>query len=95
MPNGSGACDTALARLAALDGELAGLARRSGSAGGLGAGLGAAVAGVTVWGVLLPGVAAVAAGSLGRVPLAAAVLTALAAFEASPRPTWTRRRGGR
>jgi len=46
------------------------------------------VAGVTVWVVLLLGVAAVAAGPLSRVPLAAAVLTALAAFEAvAPLPT--------
>src|SRR6185437_14934485 len=62
--------------------------RGSGSGEGLGAGLGAAVAGVTVWAVLLLGVAAVAAGPLGRVPLAAAVLTALAAFEAvAPLPS--------
>ncbi len=83
-----GACDDALAGLVAADRDLTRLARTSGSGEGLGAGLGAAVAGVTVWAVLLLGVAAVAAGPLGRVPLAAAVLTALAAFEAvAPLPS--------
>jgi ATP-binding cassette, subfamily C, bacterial CydC len=77
-----GACDDALAGLAAADRDLTVLARGSGSGEGLGAGLGVGVAGVTVWVVLLLGVAAVAAGPLSRVPLAAAVLTALAAFEA-------------
>ena len=83
-----GACDDALAGLEASDRDLTALARTSGSGEGLGAGLGAAVAGVTVWGVLLVGVAAVAAGPLSRVPLAAGVLTALAAFEAvAPLPS--------
>ena len=83
-----GACDDALAGLAAADRDLTTLARTSGSGEGVGVGLGTAVAGVTVWAVLLLGVAAVAAGPLSRVPLAAAVLTALAAFEAvAPLPT--------
>jgi ATP-binding cassette, subfamily C, bacterial CydC len=77
-----GACDDALAGLTATDRDLTALAGRSGSGEGLGAGLGAGVAGLTVWAVLLLGVALVAAGPLSRVPLAAAVLTALAAFEA-------------
>jgi thiol reductant ABC exporter CydC subunit len=77
-----GACDDALAGLSAADRDLTALARRSSSGEGLGVGLGTAVAGITVWVVLLLGVAAVAAGPLSRVPLAAAVLTALAAFEA-------------
>ena len=77
-----GACDEALDGLAVADRDLTTLARGSGSGEGLGAGLGAAVAGVTVWMVLLLGLAAVAAGPLSRVPLAAAVLTALATFEA-------------
>jgi hypothetical protein len=47
---------------------------------GLGSGLSAAIAGLTLWGVLMLGVAA--AGTLGRVPLAVITLTALAAFEA-------------
>src|SRR5262249_3413222 len=38
--------------------------------------------GLTVWGVLLLGVAAVGDGTLTRVPLAVVTLTALAAFEA-------------
>ncbi len=37
---------------------------------------------MTLWGVLLLGVAAVESGTLGRVPLAVLALTALAAFEA-------------
>ena len=41
-----------------------------------------AVTGVTVWAVLLLGVAATGAGALSRVPLAVLTLTALAAFEA-------------
>jgi ATP-binding cassette, subfamily C, bacterial CydC len=83
-----GACDDALAGLAAADRDLTGLARGSGSGEGLGAGLGAGVAGITVWVVLLVGVALVATGPLSRVPLAAAVLTALAAFEAvAPLPS--------
>jgi ATP-binding cassette, subfamily C, bacterial CydC len=83
-----GACDDALAGLVAADRDLTAMARTSGSGEGLGAGLGTAVAGLTVWAVLLVGVAAVAAGPLSRVPLAAAVLTALAAFEAvAPLPT--------
>ena len=77
-----GACDDALAGLAVADRDLTQLARTSGSGEGLGVGLGTGVAGVTVWAVLLLGVAGVAAGPLSRVPLAAAVLIALAAFEA-------------
>ncbi len=41
-----------------------------------------AVTGLTVWGVLLLGVAATGTGALSRVPLAVLTLTALAAFEA-------------
>ena len=41
-----------------------------------------AVTGLTVWAVLLLGVAATGAGALSRVPLAVLTLTALAAFEA-------------
>ena len=40
------------------------------------------VTGLTVWGVLLLGVAATGTGALSRVPLAVLTLTALAAFEA-------------
>jgi len=77
-----GATDAALARAAAADEELTMLARRSASASGLGTGLTAAASGLTLWLVLLAGVAAVGAGALTRVPLAVVTLTALAAFEA-------------
>jgi thiol reductant ABC exporter CydC subunit len=74
--------ETALADVTAADGKLTRLARRSASGEALGAGLGAAAAGLTLWGVLLLGVAAVSGGALTRVPLAVLTLTALAAFEA-------------
>jgi thiol reductant ABC exporter CydC subunit len=77
-----GACDAALAAVAGADRRLTALARRGAAAAGLGSGLMAAAAGLTLWGVLLLGVAAVAGGTLTRVPLAVLTLTALAAFEA-------------
>ena len=77
-----GADEDALSAVVASDATLTGLARRSAAAAGLGAGLMTAVTGLTVWGVLLLGVAAVSDGTLTRVPLAVLVLTALAAFEA-------------
>jgi ATP-binding cassette, subfamily C, bacterial CydC len=77
-----GAVESGLGRARAADAELTRLARRSAGASGLGAGLTAAVSGLTLWGVLLLGVAATGAGNLGRVPLAVITLTALAAFEA-------------
>jgi ATP-binding cassette, subfamily C, bacterial CydC len=77
-----GAEQEALRRAAAADGELTRLARRTAAASGLGSGLTAVVAGLTLWGVLLLGVAVTGAGGLGRVPLAVITLTALAAFEA-------------
>ena len=77
-----GAQDAALAAADAADRRLTVLARRSAAAAGLGSGLMVAVAGLTVWGVLVLGVAAVADGTLTRVPLAVLALTALAAFEA-------------
>ncbi len=77
-----GAVEAGLDRTRAADAELTGLARRSAAASGLGAGLTAVVSGLTLWGVLLLGVAATGAGHLGRVPLAVITLTALAAFEA-------------
>ena len=46
------------------------------------AGLMSAVTGLTLWGVLLLGVAATGTGALCRVPLAVLTLTALASFEA-------------
>ena len=77
-----GAQDAGLAAAAAADRQLTSLARRSAAAAGLGSGLMAAVSGLTLWGVLVLGVAAVAGGTLTRVPLAVLTLTALAAFEA-------------
>jgi ATP-binding cassette subfamily C protein CydC len=77
-----GAEATALSRLHEADAELTALARRNAAIQALGAALGSLAAGVTVWGVLLLGVSAVEGGALGRVPLAAMVLAALAAFEA-------------
>jgi thiol reductant ABC exporter CydC subunit len=77
-----GAQEDALRAVTGCDARLTALARRSALAGGLGDGLMTAATGLTVWGVLLLGVAAVSAGSLTRVPLAVVTLTALAAFEA-------------
>jgi len=77
-----GAEDASIARLAAKDAELTKLAQRSATANGLGTGLTALISGLTVWGVLILGVAAVGTGTFSRVPLAVLTLTALAAFEA-------------
>jgi ATP-binding cassette, subfamily C, bacterial CydC len=77
-----GAEQAALASVAAADADLTTQARRNAAASGLGAGLSSAVAGLTLWGVLLLGVAATGDGALGRVPLAVLTLTALASFEA-------------
>lgn len=77
-----GAQGRAVAAVAAADTDLAGHERRNAFVQALGAGLAAAVSGLTVWAVLLLGVSAVRDGALGRVPLAALTLTALAAFEA-------------
>ena len=78
----SGGQDAALARAAAADSQLTSSARRSAAASGLGSGLMTGLSGLTLWGVLMLGVAAVSAGTLTRVPLAVLALTALAAFEA-------------
>jgi ATP-binding cassette, subfamily C, bacterial CydC len=77
-----GAQDSAVAAVAGHDRALTRLARRSASGEGLGAGLAAAVSGLTLWAVLLLGVAAVGTGGLTRVTLAVLALTALAAFDA-------------
>jgi ATP-binding cassette, subfamily C, bacterial CydC len=77
-----GAQDEAQRRVERADAELTGLARRSATAAGLGTGLSALASGLTVWAVLVLGVAAVSEGTLTRVPLAVITLTALAAFEA-------------
>jgi ATP-binding cassette, subfamily C, bacterial CydC len=77
-----GAEQAGLRRVSSADAELTWLARRSAVAAGLGTGLGSLAAGLTLWGVLMLGVAAVGGGQLSRVPLAVITLTALAAFEA-------------
>jgi len=77
-----GAADATLARADAADAELTRLEGRTAAASALGTGLMSAVTGLTVWGVLLLGVAATGTGALSRVPLAVLSLTALAAFEA-------------
>ena len=76
-----GAADAAVERLAERDRELLRLSRRSAAANALGAGGATLVSGLTVFAVLLSGVAAVHGGSLGPVPLAVLVLTAIASFE--------------
>jgi ATP-binding cassette subfamily C protein CydC len=81
-----GAMPAAVARVEAADAELTRVARRDAGLLGLGAGASALVAGLTLWGTLLLGVAAVQGSSaghdgMGTVPLAVLVLTALAAFE--------------
>jgi ATP-binding cassette, subfamily C, bacterial CydC len=77
-----GAQDAALAAINEADGKLAAQGRRLAAARGLGSGLVAGLSGVTLWGVLILGVAAVGHGTLTRVPLAVLTLTALASFEA-------------
>ena len=76
-----GAVATALAPVTAADADLTRQARRNAAVSGLSAGLSSAVAGLTLWGVLLLGVAATGDGTLTRVPLAVLTLTALASFE--------------
>jgi ATP-binding cassette, subfamily C, bacterial CydC len=77
-----GAQDAALAAAAEADAKLTAQARRHAAATGLGSGLISALTGLTVWAVLVLGVAAVGHGTLTRVPLAVLTLTALASFEA-------------
>jgi ATP-binding cassette, subfamily C, bacterial CydC len=77
-----GARETALASVTAVDADLTRQADRNAMVSGLSAGLSSVTAGLTVWGVLLLGVAATGGGVLTRVPLAVLTLTALASFEA-------------
>jgi ATP-binding cassette subfamily C protein CydC len=76
-----GAMPAAVARVEQAGAELTRVERRDAGLLGLGAGASALVAGLTLWGTLLLGVAAVENGGLTPVPLAVLVLTALAAFE--------------
>ena len=77
-----GARETALASVTVADADLTRQADRNAMVSGLSAGLSSVTAGLTVWGVLLLGVAATGGGALTRVPLAVLTLTALASFEA-------------
>ncbi|HEY6478452.1 MAG TPA: thiol reductant ABC exporter subunit CydC [Streptosporangiaceae bacterium] len=77
-----GARETALASVTVADADLTRQAERNAMVSGLSAGLSSVTAGLTVWGVLLLGVAATGGGALTRVPLAVLTLTALASFEA-------------
>lgn len=89
-----GAMDRAVARVEAADADLTRTARRDARLLGLGAGATALLAGLTLWGSLLLGVAAVSAGRLDPIPLAVLVLTALAAFEiVAPLPAAAARLG--
>jgi len=89
-----GAMDRARDRVAAADAALTTAARRDAGLLGLGAGASALIAGLTLWGSLLLGVAAVSDGRLGPIPLAVLVLTALAAFEiVAPLPAAAARLG--
>ncbi len=90
-----GALDAALRRVDAADAALTRTARRDAVLLGLGTGASALVAGLTVAGTLLLGVAAVDAGTLAAVPFAVLVLVALAAFEiVAPLPGVAARLGG-
>jgi ATP-binding cassette, subfamily C, bacterial CydC len=77
-----GARESALAAVTAADDDLTRQARRNAAVSGLSTGLSSAIAGLTLWVVLLLGVAATGDGVLTRVPLAVLTLTALASFEA-------------
>jgi len=77
-----GAQEQVLAAITEADAALTRTSVRSATAEALGAGLGTAAAGLTLWGALVLGVGAAGSGALGRVPLAVLALTALAAFEA-------------
>ena len=77
-----GAGQARLARVRAADSRLVSLARRDALATGVGDGLGLAVTGLTVTGVLALAVEASADGRLSRVLIAVLALLALASFEA-------------
>ncbi|TDQ53658.1 thiol reductant ABC exporter subunit CydC [Actinorugispora endophytica] len=89
-----GAMERAVQRVERADAELTRVAERDAVLLGFGAGASALVAGGTVWGTLLLGVAAVEGGTLGAIPMAVLVLTALAAFEiVAPLPAVAARLG--
>ncbi|ASU82855.1 thiol reductant ABC exporter subunit CydC [Nocardiopsis gilva YIM 90087] len=89
-----GAMDQAVRRVEEADAELTRVARRDSALLGFGAGATALITGLTVWGALVLGVAAVEGGTLDAVSLAVLVLTTLAAFEiVAPLPAVAARLG--
>ncbi len=89
-----GAMERQVERVDAADAELTRVARRDSTLLGLGAGASALITGLTVWGSLFLGVAAVEGGALDAVSLAVLVLTTLAAFEiVAPLPAVAARLG--
>ncbi|OOC52570.1 MULTISPECIES: thiol reductant ABC exporter subunit CydC [Nocardiopsis] len=89
-----GAMERQVERVNAADAELTRLARGDSALLGLGAGASALITGLTVWGSLFLGVAAVEGGALDAVSLAVLVLTTLAAFEiVAPLPAVAARLG--
>ncbi|WP_255430007.1 thiol reductant ABC exporter subunit CydC [Streptomonospora sp. PA3] len=89
-----GAMERAVQRVHDADAELTRIARRDAAVLGFGAGATSLITGLTVWGALLLGVAAVDGGSLSAVSLAVLVLTVLAAFEiVAPLPAVAARLG--
>lgn len=90
-----GAMDGALRRVEEADAELTRIAAREARVLGVTSGALTLLTGVTVWAVLMLGVAGVEGQSLTGVSLALLVLTALAAFEiATPLPAVTTRLSG-
>jgi thiol reductant ABC exporter CydC subunit len=88
----AGRGDERIARLRALDAQLAVLARRDAVAAGTATTLGSLCSGLAVIAVLLAGIPAVDSGALAGVLLAALAFLALAAFEGvSPLPAAARR----
>jgi thiol reductant ABC exporter CydC subunit len=77
-----GAAEEKLAQLERRDAALTALTRQNAAATGIGAGLAALAAGLTVWVMLLVAVPAVDSGGFNGVLLAVVVLVPLAAFEA-------------
>jgi thiol reductant ABC exporter CydC subunit len=77
----NGATAAQLGVALAADAELTGLAAASARTAGVGQGLASLCAGLAMWGALLVGVSAVAAGRMGGVLLAGIALIPLVAFE--------------
>jgi thiol reductant ABC exporter CydC subunit len=76
-----GAAEAQLARAAAIDGQLTGIAARTARTAGIGQGLATLLPGLAMFASLLVGIAAVRAGHLPVVMLAVIAVVPLAAFE--------------